>query len=133
MRTRKMTSRRSPPKRLRPRAGSRCSTSQHPALQRSPTAATDPRSASLLERLPHLDVALRGPDPRIHETARLVIGAGHVERHAMVEDGKAAELRSQLVAGVAVDLLQRLAGLPAGLDVRQQLAHELACLLDREA
>src|SRR5512145_3246116 len=67
--------------------------------------------ASALERGPHLAVALGGPDARVGVLRGLVVAAGHVEGHAVVEDHPVAVLRPELGAGVAVDGVEVLARL----------------------
>src|SRR6185503_7371388 len=96
----------------------------------APPVVPEPRST--FERLPHLPVALRRPDAWITDTAGFVIGPRDVERHAMVEDRERPELGAQALAGVAVDLLEAAPGGAPGSHAGQQLAHELACLLDGE-
>ena len=83
-------------------------------------------SRSALQRLPHLAVALGGPDARVAVLRGLVVGAGHVEGHAVVEDHPAAVLRLQRRVGLAVDGLQVLAGGGAGLDAGVEVGDEVA-------
>src|SRR5690606_3411181 len=70
-----------------------------------------------LQRVPHLLVALGGPDARIRIlAARLVVAAGDVEGQAVIEDHPVAVLGLELGIGLGVALRQRLAGGLAGLD-----------------
>ncbi|KAI1690661.1 hypothetical protein Ddc_24800 [Ditylenchus destructor] len=54
---------------------------------------------SALERVPHLLIALGRPDARVTELCDLVVGAAHVERHAVVEDHPLAVLGLELLVG----------------------------------
>src|SRR5439155_25227587 len=67
------------------------------------------------ERVPHLDVALGGPDARIDMTGELVVAARHVERHAVVEDHPMPVLRPQCGDAGLVDRVQVLPRGDAGL------------------
>src|SRR6186713_1737121 len=129
MRPLRRTCRISPPRRSRPPVASRCSTSPRRAPQRS---KADRESAALLERAPHLDIALGGPDAWIADTAGLIVGTADVEWHAVVEDRESAELRAQAFARRMVDRRQRLASLAACAHIRQQFADKFPRLLDRD-
>src|SRR6185295_2651199 len=86
-------------------------------------ASASARSA--LERLPHLDVALGRPDARIGIVRRFVVGAGHVERQAVVEDDPVPEPRLQRVVRLAVDGVERPSRLRARLDAAVHRADEV--------
>src|SRR4051794_19875689 len=70
------------------------------------------RRRAVLKRLPHLDIALGGPDARVVQSLGLVIGAGDVEWHAVLEDHPVAVFRPHLPHRVVIDLLE--AGAPVG-------------------
>src|SRR4051812_31192949 len=65
------------------------------------------RRRAMLQRLPHLDVALGGPDARVVKRFGLVIGAGDVEGHAVLEDHPMPVFRSHRPHRLVIDLLQR--------------------------
>src|SRR5918993_2079319 len=70
-------------------------------------------STRLLQRRPHLDVALGGPDARMVEALGFVVSARHVERHAVLEDHPVAVAWLQRRHRLVVGLLQRIARLGA--------------------
>jgi hypothetical protein len=76
--------------------------------------------------LPHLDVALGGPDARVAVRGGLVVGTGHVEGHAVVKDHPVAVLRAHGGHRGAVDALQVLAGGGAGLHRGKHVGDEVA-------
>src|SRR5258708_34996263 len=91
-----------------------------------------PEAAPLpLQRLPHLDVALGGPDARMGDAARLVVGAADAERHAVLEDDPASVFGRHRLVGLVEDLLQGLLRLDPFLCLRQQLFDEIARTPDR--
>src|SRR5690606_2269194 len=107
------------------------------AASRTGTACTGssaPLAPSALQRRPHLPVALRGPDARMVETLRLVIGARDIERHAVLVDGEVLEPGVHHLAAAIERLLQRDAsrGAPGdgAVERGQEIAGELDALLD---
>src|SRR5690606_21718258 len=70
--------------------------------ERPPAGPVDAAGRSAFELLPHLDVALVGPDARVVVAGRLVVGARDVERHAVVEDHPLAVARLHEIVDLAV-------------------------------
>ena len=56
---------------------------------------------------PHGAIALSGPDHRVLDAFGLVVGARHVERHAVLVDREACKFRIHQAAGVIVNFLER--------------------------
>src|SRR5713226_4647726 len=73
------------------------------------TFAPPARRHSALQRRPHLLVALRGPEHRPIDAARLVVGARDVERQAMLVDRVRGEFRIHDLARGIERLLERSA------------------------
>ena len=88
------------------------------------------RPGLAFQLFPHFLVALGGPDPRVGVLGRLVIGAGDVERHAVVEDHPVAVFRLQRGVGFLVDRPQVLAGGDTLLDGSEQVGDESPGALD---
>jgi hypothetical protein len=72
-----------------------------------PSSSCGAAATSPLQGLPHLAVALGGPDARGVDAARLVVGARHVERQAVLEDRPVAVDRPHALGGGIEALLER--------------------------
>src|SRR5687768_2667266 len=103
------------PARSRSRAASKTSTATPCCASRAasvrPTAPAPMTATSVLEGVPDLAVALRGPDARVVDAVQLVPGALHVEGHGVLEDREAGVAWGELRVDLLEGLLERASGL----------------------
>src|SRR5688572_9518943 len=125
------------PVRSRSAAASKTSTASpccasRPASVR-PTAPAPMTATSVLEGVPDLAVALRGPDARVVDAVQLIPGALHVEGHGVLEDREAGVASGELRVDLLEGLLERASGILRLARTVERRAEEVARVVDGRA